>query len=51
MIKCEGIEFTKMLFKDIDKEELTIARRVMEKMLLNINEIDNKEQRVVKNDN
>ena len=46
MIKCEGIEFTKMLYKDIDKEELTIARRVMEKMLLNINEIDNKEQRV-----
>ena len=46
MIKCEGIEFTKMLFKEIDKEELTIVRRVMEKMLLNINEIDNKEQKV-----
>jgi len=41
-IKCEGTEFTKMLFKDIDKEELAVARRGMQKMLLNINEMDNK---------
>lgn len=42
-IKYEGIEFTNTLFKDIDKEELAVARSVMQKMLLNINEMDNKE--------
>ena len=41
-IKFEGTEFTITLFKDIDKEDLAVARRVMEKMLLNINELDNK---------
>ena len=41
-IKCEGTEFTKMLFKDIDKEELAVARSVIQKMLLNINQMDNK---------
>ena len=42
MIKEEGAVFTETLFKDIDKDELAIARRVMEKMLLTINEMDNK---------
>ena len=41
-IRAEGSEFTKMLFKDIDKEDLEVARSVMKKMLLNINEMDNK---------
>ena len=45
-ITCEGTEFTKMLFKDIDKDELAIARRVMQKMLLTINEMDNKSEGV-----
>jgi len=43
MIKCEGNEFTKTLFKDIDKEEMAVARSVIQKMLLNINEMDNKD--------
>lgn len=42
MIKEEGAVFTETLFKDIDKDELAIARRVMQKMLLTINEMDNK---------
>ena len=44
MIKYEGTEFTKTLFKDIDKEELAVARSVIQKMLLNINEMDNKDE-------
>ena len=42
MIKEEGAVFTETLFKDIDKDELAIARRVINKMLLTINEMDNK---------
>ncbi len=42
MIKEEGAVFTETLFKDIDKDELAIARGVMEKMMLAINEMDNK---------
>ena len=41
-IREEGTAFTQTLFKDIDKEELEVARRVMQKMLLNINEMDKK---------
>ena len=44
MIKEEGTMFTETLFKDIDKDELAIARRVMEKMLLSINKMDNKSE-------
>ena len=44
MIKEEGSMFTETLFKDIDKDELAIARRVMEKMLLSINKMDNKSE-------
>lgn len=44
MIKAEGSVFTETLFKDIDKDELAIARRVMEKMLLSINKMDNKSE-------
>jgi len=35
--------FTEALFKDIDKEELAAARRVMQKMLSNINDMDKKD--------
>jgi DNA-binding MarR family transcriptional regulator len=42
MIKEEGAVFTETLFKDIDKDELAIARRVIQKMLLTINDMDNK---------
>jgi DNA-binding MarR family transcriptional regulator len=37
----EGTTFTQALFKNIDKGELEVARRVMEKMQLNINDMDN----------
>jgi len=42
-ISVEGTTFTKALFKDIDKDELEVVRKVMEKMQLNINEMDNNE--------
>lgn len=40
MIKEEGAVFTETLFKHIDKDELAIARKVIQKMMLNINEMD-----------
>lgn len=40
MIKEEGAVFTETLFKHIYKDELAIARRVIQKMMLNINEMD-----------
>ena len=43
-IRGEGTAFTQTLFKDIDKEELQVARSVIEKMLFNINEMDNKRE-------
>ena len=43
-LRGEGTMFTKALFKNIDKDELEIARRVMQKMQLNINEMDNKDE-------
>ena len=45
-IKEEGTAFTQTLFKDIDHDELAVARRVMQKIQLNINEIDKKRERV-----
>ena len=45
-IRGEGTAFTQALFKDIDKEELEVARRVMQKMIININEMDNKGEEV-----
>ena len=41
-VRDEGTSFTEALFKDIEKDELEVARRVMQKMQLNINEMDNK---------
>ncbi|MBW9172316.1 MarR family transcriptional regulator [Clostridium estertheticum] len=43
-IRGEGTSFTQELFKDIDKDELEVARRVMQKMQLNINKMDNKNE-------
>lgn len=43
-IRDEGTAFTKSLFKNIDKDDLVIARKVIKNMLLNINEIDNKNE-------
>jgi MarR family transcriptional regulator for hemolysin len=40
-IREEGSVFTKSLFKDIDKDELAAARAVMQKILLNIDMIEN----------
>lgn len=48
MIKEEGYVFTQALFKDIDKDDLIIARRVIKIILLHINEMDNKIERVEK---
>ena len=45
-LRGEGTAFTQALFKDIEKDELEIARRVMHKMQLNINEMDNKSEGV-----
>ena len=42
MIKEEGSVFTQTLFKDIDKDDLQIARKVIQAMMLHINEMDNK---------
>jgi DNA-binding MarR family transcriptional regulator len=41
-LRGEGTSFTGALFKNIEKDELEVARRVMQKMQLNINEMDNK---------
>ena len=43
-LRGEGTSFTEALFKDIEKDELKVARRVMQKMQLNINEMDNKSE-------
>jgi len=41
-VRKEGTTFTQALFKNIDKDELAVARIVMQKMQSNINEMDNK---------
>lgn len=43
-IRGEGTVFTEALFKDIEEDELKVARRVMQKIQLNINEMDNKSE-------
>ncbi len=43
-LRGEGTSFTQALFKGIEKDELEVARRVMQKMQLNINEMDNKSE-------
>jgi len=43
-ISGEGTSFTQALFKNIEEDELKVARRVMQKMQLNINEMDNKSE-------
>ena len=50
MIKEEGSVFTQTLFKDIDKDDLQIARKVIQTMLLHINEMDNKIESVEKHE-
>lgn len=49
-IKREGTSFTRELFNNIDKDELVVTRRVMKKMLLNINELDKKNESEFKED-
>jgi len=49
-IRDEGAAFTQTLFHDIDKDELVVARRVMQKLQLNINEMDKKNERVENNE-
>lgn len=41
-LRIEGSAFTQSLFKDISKDELEVTRMVMQKLQLNINEMDNK---------
>ena len=41
-VRKEGATFTQALFKNIDKDELAVARIVMQKIQSNINEMDNK---------
>lgn len=43
-IRGEGTSFTQALFKGIEEDELKVARRVMQKMQLNINEMDSKSE-------
>jgi DNA-binding MarR family transcriptional regulator len=43
-IRGEGTDFTQALFKDIEKDELKVARRVMQKIQLNINEMEKKSE-------
>ena len=45
-VRAEGATFTQALFHNIDKDELEIARRVMQKMQININEMDNKSEEI-----
>lgn len=45
-IKGEGTAFTQTLFHDIDQDELVVARRVMQKLQLNIHEMDQTKERV-----
>ncbi|MBU3192211.1 MarR family transcriptional regulator [Clostridium bowmanii] len=39
-IRMESTKFTQLLYKGIEEDELKVARRVMQKMQLNINEMD-----------
>ena len=45
-VRAEGTTFTQALFHNIDKDELEVARRVMQKMQININEMDNKSEEI-----
>jgi len=49
-IRGEGTSFTQTLFRDIEQDELVVARRVMQKLQLNINEMDQKKERVDKDE-
>lgn len=49
-IRVEGTAFTQTLFHDIDQDELAVARRVMQKLQLNINEMDQRKERVDKDE-
>ena len=41
-LRGESTTFTQALFKNIEKDELEVTRRVMQKLQLNINEMENK---------
>ena len=45
-LRGEGTAFTQALFKNIEKDELEVTRRVMQKLQLNINEMDTKSDEV-----
>jgi len=45
-LRGESTSFTQALFKNIEKDELEVARRVMQKMQQNINDMDNKSEGV-----
>lgn len=44
LIREEGSMFHQKLFNDIDKDDLAITRRVIQTMLLHIDEIDNRKE-------
>ncbi|AGK96987.1 MarR family winged helix-turn-helix transcriptional regulator [Clostridium pasteurianum] len=43
-LEGEGDNFTQALFKDINKDEIEVARKVMQKMLLNISQLYKKSE-------
>ncbi|MDF2909560.1 MAG: MarR family transcriptional regulator [Sporolactobacillus laevolacticus] len=43
-LREEGVEFTQALFKDVSKEDLGTARRVMRQVMMNMNAMDREEQ-------
>ena len=49
-IRKEGVLFTKELFKEISEEDMKIARKVMQRILFNIGEIDKKNEENTKNE-
>ena len=44
LIKDEGSMFYQKLFNDIDKDDLAIARKVIQTMLLHIDEMDDRKE-------
>lgn len=43
-LREEGSEFTQALFKNVSKEDLSTARKVMQKVMMNMNAMDQEEQ-------
>jgi Transcriptional regulators len=44
LIREEGLMFHQKLFKDIDKDDLAIARKVIQTLLLHIDEMDDRKE-------